>query len=135
MLCTSYFLLPFKWHSLAKPDVHAPLISENLQQVIRVVSEKYVEGSVYVGVRSHDKMTANDNAIYYHVTENSIGSIWLEGIKRDEVKGIRLLADGSEVKIVSNWIVDNYPEAVFVDVSETVALPDTVDTVLKVILI
>ena len=65
MLCTSYFLLPFKWHSLAKPDVHAPLISENLQQVIRLVSEKYVEGSVYVGVRSHDKMTANDNAIYY----------------------------------------------------------------------
>lgn len=80
------------------------------------------------------RITRNDNAIYYHVTENSIGSIWLEGIKRDEVKGIRLLADGTEVKITSNWIVDNYPEAVLLDVSETVALPDPVDTVLKVIL-
>ncbi len=80
------------------------------------------------------RITRSDSAIYYHITENSIGSIWLEGIKRDEVKGIRLLSDGSEVKITSNWIVDNYPEAVFVDVSETVALPDPVDTVLKVIL-
>ena len=78
------------------------------------------------------RITANGKTLYYHIYENAIGSIWLEGIKRDEIQSIRLLSDGSEVKIANNWMVENYPDAVFVDVSDTVYLPDPVDTVLQI---
>lgn len=80
------------------------------------------------------RLTQKGKNIYYHITENSIGSIWLEGIKREEVKSIRLLSDGTEVPIATNWMVENYPDAVFVDVSDTVYLPDPIDTVLKITL-
>ena len=47
-------------------------------------------------------------------------------------KKIRLLCDGSELKMQDNWIVNNYPDITFVDVSATPCLPDTVDTVVEV---
>lgn len=78
------------------------------------------------------RLTAKGKYIYYHIFENSIGSIWLENIKHDEIKSIRLLCDGSEIKLADNWMVENYPDAVFVDVSSTPYLPDSVDTVLRV---
>lgn len=78
------------------------------------------------------RITASKDKLYYHIFENSIGSVWLESIKHDEVEGIRLLSDGSEIKLAQNWMVENYPEAVFVDISSTVHLPDPIDTVLKI---
>ena len=80
------------------------------------------------------RLTRSGRNIYYHIYENSIGSIWLEGIERSAIEDIRLLKDGTEVKIANNWMVENYPEAVFVDVSDTPYLPDSVDTVLKIVL-
>ena len=64
--------------------------------------------------------------------EPSIGSIPLYGISRDEVKAIRLLSDGSEIKPAASWMVSNYPDVVFVDVSASPELPDPVDTVVKI---
>ena len=64
--------------------------------------------------------------------ENAIGSIPLYGIEKDKVKKIRLLCDGSELKMQDNWIVNNYPDITFVDVSATPCLPDAVDTVVEV---
>lgn len=66
--------------------------------------------------------------------ENSVGSIPLYGIVRSDVKAVRLLADGSELKIEDNWIVNNYPDIVFVKVSDTPWLPDQIDTVVEIIL-
>lgn len=80
------------------------------------------------------RITRKGNRIYYHVMENSIGSVPLYGIRKDQVKAIRLLGDGSELQILSNWIVNNYPDIVFVDISKTPYLPDAVDTVVEVIL-
>ena len=64
--------------------------------------------------------------------ENAIGSVELAGIGADKIKNIRLVRDGTELKIAKNWIVDNYPDSVFVDISETAVLPDPIDTVVKV---
>ena len=38
----------------------------------------------------------------------------------------------SEIKPLKNWIVENYPDVVFVQVSNTVKLPDDIDTVIAV---
>ena len=56
----------------------------------------------------------------------------LTGIKADDVKCIRLLQDGSELKIERNWMTNNYPDVVFVSFGENPALPDPIDTVVKV---
>lgn len=80
------------------------------------------------------RITRNGNKLYYHVTENAIGSVPLYGIPKNKVKRIRLLYDGSERKIQRNWIVDNYPDVVFVDISSTPYLPDSVDTVVEITL-
>ena len=46
----------------------------------------------------------------------------------------RLLADGSELSIIENWITQNYPDVVFVSLGEDPRLPDPVDTVIEVTL-
>ena len=62
------------------------------------------------------------------------GYIPLYGINPNEVEKIRLLFDGTELKIINNWIVNNYPDTVFVNVSKTPYLPDLIDTVVEVTL-
>lgn len=78
------------------------------------------------------RITRNGKKIYYHIMENSIGSVPLYGIRRDDIKKMRLLCDGSELKAVDSWIVNNYPDIVFVDISDTPYLPDGIDTVVEI---
>ena len=66
--------------------------------------------------------------------ENAIGSVPLYGIEQGKVQAIRLLSDGSERKLQDNWMVNNYPDVVFVEVSDSPYLPDEVDTVLEIIM-
>lgn len=51
---------------------------------------------------------------------------------RDQVKQVRLLSDGSELPIADTWMVNNYLDVVFVDISATPYLPDGVDTVVEI---
>ena len=64
--------------------------------------------------------------------ENAIGSVPLYWISKDLVKSVRLLSDGSELKVADNWIVNNYPDIAFVDISNSPYLPDAVDTVVEI---
>ena len=59
--------------------------------------------------------------------------LWLrQGVCPAEIKKVRLLADGSERKIANNWIVNNYQDVAFVELSAAPFLPDEVDTVVEV---
>ena len=53
-------------------------------------------------------------------------------MKKEEVRSIRRLADGSEVQVSTDWTHSDYPELVFADLGPDPALPDPVDTVLEV---
>lgn len=46
--------------------------------------------------------------------ESQITYVYLPGVSRSQIKKIRLLRDGTELKIVEDWITTNYPELVFV---------------------
>ena len=48
--------------------------------------------------------------------------------------GCSEIADGSELQIPNNWKVNNYPDIVFVNITDTPYLPDPVDTVVEVTL-
>lgn len=78
------------------------------------------------------RITRNGNKVYYHIMENAIGAVPLYGIQKDKVKAMRLLSDGSELKVSGGWCESNYPDVVFVNVSDTPYLPDEVDTVVEI---
>lgn len=78
------------------------------------------------------RITRKGKTLYYHIMENSIGGIPLQGISLDQVESIRLVCDGTEIQPLNNWIVANYPDVVFVEASKTVHLPDSIDTVIAV---
>lgn len=78
------------------------------------------------------RITRSGKTLYYHIMENSIGGVPLQGIRREAVESIRLVCDGSELRPLENWIVENYPDVVFVEASNTVHLPDSMDTVIAV---
>lgn len=80
------------------------------------------------------RITRCENKLYYHIMENAIGAVPLYGIPKDKVKAMRLLSDGSELKVSGGWCESNYPDVVFVNVSDTPYLPDEVDTVVEIIL-
>lgn len=86
----------------------------------------------YLPKPENGRITKKGNKLYYHVMENSIGSVPLYGINRKDVKKIRLLSDGTELHVVDNWIVNNYPNIAFVDISDTPYLPNQIDTVVEI---
>lgn len=80
------------------------------------------------------RITRNGNRLYYHLYENTIGPMPLPGIRREDVKSIRYLANGAEAVCPKDGFYHDYPDVVFVDLGLNPELPDPVDTVLEVIL-
>lgn len=123
------------------PDAKGNIPAESLQILAEIGAWMKKNGASVYGCKNsplpkpeNGRITQNGNRLYYHVMENAIGSVPLYGIRREQVKAVRLLEDGSELKIQNNWIVNNYPDIVFVDISATPFLPDGTDTVVEIVL-
>lgn len=123
------------------PDARGNIPEESLKILSEIgVWMKANSASVYgcggmdVPKPENGRITRCGNKIYYHIMENSIGPSPLYGIPRKEIKPVRLLSDGAEMKIEDAWTVNNYPDTAFVPVSNTAYLPDAVDTVLEITL-
>ena len=80
------------------------------------------------------RLTARDNKVYYHITEMAIGGIPLYGIDKKQIQSIRLLSDGTEVKVMDYWTVNNYPDMAFIEFKGSTVLPNEVDTVIEITL-
>lgn len=80
----------------------------------------------------YGRVTQNGNLLYFHMFENTIGSVPLIGLKKENIKKIRRLYDGSEVSISDTWVYSNYPDIVFADLGPNPVLPESVDMVLEV---
>ncbi len=78
------------------------------------------------------RITRRGDTLYYHIMEPAIGAVPLYGIPKEKIRRVRLLADQSERFVQDNWIVNNYPDMAFVEVSPSAALPDADDTVLEI---
>lgn len=121
------------------PDARGNIPEKSLE-ILRGIGEwmRLNSESIYGCGRSllprpdYGRVTQNGKSVYFHVNEPQIGFVPLVGVKADDVKRIRLLRDGSELKIERNWITNNYPDIVFVSLGENPLLPDPVDTVIKV---
>jgi len=80
----------------------------------------------------YGRITRRDNYLYYHVCESQVNYVYLPGIKVEQVKKVRLLKDGTELHIITDWITTNYPDLVFVDLGRDPILPEPWDTVIEV---
>ena len=82
----------------------------------------------------YGRITRKGNTLYFHMFENTLGPVPLMGLKPNAVQSIRLLADGHEIPVSSNWCHSDYPDVVFADLGPSPILPDETDTVLAVTL-
>lgn len=121
------------------PDARGNIPAKSLEILEQVGKWMHDNGEAIYGCGYSDiprpdygRVTQSGKNVYFHVNEAQIGYVPLVGIKAEDVKCIRLLKDGSEMKIERNWITNNYPNIVFVSFGENPALPDPVDTVIKV---
>lgn len=82
--------------------------------------------------------TRNGKHLYAHVFDGSIGALFLEGLN-EKVKNVRLLMDGSEIKIIRPWNGNEFPNDTFINFGPndvyTYPLPDSTDTVVDMELI
>ena len=78
------------------------------------------------------RITRNGNRLYFHIFENTLGPLPLMGLKKEQVAGLRLLADSRPIPISTSWVHSDYPEILFADLGENPVLPDATDTVLEV---
>jgi len=74
------------------------------------------------------RYTQKGNRLYAHVYERGIGPINFRGLK-GKISKARLLADGSELKLDTSWVTNDYPDDAFIDFPAS-RLPDELDTVI-----
>lgn len=79
------------------------------------------------------RYTQKGKKLYAHVYDNSIGPLNLRGLN-GKIKKVRLLADGSELKLLEPWNAVAYSDDAFVHLGSS-KLPDELDTVLEIELI
>ncbi len=121
------------------PDARGCIPEESLEILAKIGCWMRKNGaSVYgcglpgIAKPEYGRITRSGKKLYYHVFEPQVGYVPLGGIRVQDVKKVRLLATGSELRVEHNWITDNYPDLVFVSTGERVQLPDPVDTVIEV---
>lgn len=88
-------------------------------------------GNADIPKPEYGRITRNGRFLYYHVMDNPVGYIPLDGIDKDNIQKIRLLATGAELKVASDWITGNYSNT-FVSLGPNPVLPDPIDTVIEV---
>ena len=82
----------------------------------------------------YGRVTAKADKLYFHLYENTIGPLPLMGLKKEQIRSIRYLATGAEIKLSTSWVHSDYPNIVFADLGPDPELPDDIDTVLEITL-
>ncbi|CAM3901680.1 alpha-L-fucosidase [Lederbergia lenta] len=78
------------------------------------------------------RYTQNGNKLYAHVFDRGIGPIYFAGL-RGKIKKARLLSDGSELKVQTPWMAEQYSDiegGAFITLPGA-RLPDESDTVIE----
>ena len=64
------------------------------------------------------RYTKKDNYIYAHIFERPLGPcLVLPYIDKEDIESIVMLKDGSEIKLMTQWIAANYPKNTFAEIS------------------
>lgn len=76
----------------------------------------------------------NGNLLYAHIFDGNIGALPVPGIQ-GKVKKVRLLSEGSEMKLIDTWNIKEFPDYAFINFGPndvfTYPIPDDIDTVVE----
>ncbi|TCP30827.1 alpha-L-fucosidase [Scopulibacillus darangshiensis] len=89
-------------------------------------------GASFLSKPEWGRYTQKGNYLYAHVYDRGIGPIYFQGLK-GKIKRARLLADGSELKVQTPWMAEQYSDianGAFIDLPGA-ELPDEWDTVIE----
>lgn len=75
-----------------------------------------------------------EKTLYYHIFDNPVGPVPLTDFRKDQILEVRDVATGAEIPIGGDWVSECYPEIPFAVLGENPVLPDSSDTVIKVVL-
>ncbi|GHT67168.1 alpha-L-fucosidase [Spirochaetia bacterium] len=126
------------------PDANSRFPAESTKVLGEIGSWMELNGESIYGCGPADlrrpdwgRYTRKGSVVYAHLFEEPIGPIPLSGIAPEQVKSVRLLRDGSEVKDAGTALgARNKKDTKFVTLAispnDTWPLPDTCDTVLKI---
>jgi alpha-L-fucosidase len=98
--------------------------------------------SIYgCGIAEYEKpewgrYTQNGKKLYAHVLEEAVGGICLSGLA-GKIEKLRLLSDGSEIKLAQYWNLSEYPKDAFFFLThsnDNYPLPDARNTVVEIVL-
>lgn len=121
------------------PDAHGKIPEQSIQILEEIgrwmkKNSDSIHGCGLANIPKPDfgRVTRKDNKLYFHLFENTIGPVPLNGIKKEQVKQIRDLSTGYEIPISKSWVHSDYPDIVFANLGSNPILPDQVDYVLEV---
>jgi len=92
-------------------------------------------GASTIGRQPWGCVTENDEAIFLHIYEDTIGPIPLKGFAAEDFRLVQFEDSGAEIQLKPSWTTGNYPEYLFIPVGPNAvgsfALPDKIDTVIR----
>ena len=124
------------------PDANGRIPAKSIEilEEIGRWMEKYSE-SIYgcgkAGLARPDfgRITRKDEkTLYYHIFDNPVGPVPLTDFRKDQILEVLDVATGAEIPIGGDWVSECYPEIPFAVLGENPVLPDSTDTVIKVVL-
>ena len=123
------------------PDARGNISAESMER-LEIIGDWMAKNSASIygcgkaGVEKPDygRVTASGKHLYFHVYENTLGPLPLLGLSEEDIRSIRYLATGAEIRVSTSWVHSDYPQIVFADLGPNPVLPDEIDTVIEVIL-
>jgi alpha-L-fucosidase len=119
------------------PDAKGNVPTESLEILKNIAAWMKQNGESIYGCGNADmpkpdygRITRKANTLYYHIMEPQIGGIPLVGIKKEQVKQIRHVATGAEMRPFESWFV--CPDCVNIRFGESPQLPNPINTVVAV---
>lgn len=126
------------------PDARGNIPKESLEILKEIGEWMRLNGDSIYGCGKSElpkpewgRYTQKGDVIYAHVLETPLGALPLSGVGPQELDKVYYLADGTEMKRGEAWNTALYTDVSFVSFGDdpvfTYPLPDTRDTVLKII--
>ena len=126
------------------PDARGNIPKESLEILKEIGEWMRLNGDSIYGCGKSElakpewgRYTQKGDAIYAHVLDTPLGALPLSGVGPQELDKVYYLADGTEMKRGEAWNTALYTDVSFVSFGDdpvfTYPLPDTRDTVLKII--
>ena len=80
----------------------------------------------------YGRFTRRGDRLYFHILDDALGAVPIQGVDRRRIAGIRDLAHGNVVPVATHFTYADYPDVVFADLGPDPRVIDGIDHVLEI---